>query len=234
MLYSTKSAACQINANYLQNFQKPLDVYSTTAASGAQLIDSQFSNVGSPAWWFNSATLNASAPLIWQALNNSEVVLSPSVTTTSTPLATSSTADLAASSDGGDEGDVAASTTSSSSFTQPTRAPTASRTFARRQAAPTTATAKTGTAPTPTQPQPGASTTPASAAYLIAIVANVNAQFVQPSSTASAAAGGSSSGPSTGLAMIILCASRLAFDRPICEVEPNAAVRAGDRGLCSS
>lgn len=64
MLYSLTSHSCNVNPEYLQNFEKPLDVFSAASLQGARLIESQFSNVLGAGYWFESGLLNSSAPTI--------------------------------------------------------------------------------------------------------------------------------------------------------------------------
>lgn len=64
MLYSLTSHSCNVNPEYLQNFEKPLDVFSAASLQGARLIESQFSNVLGAGYWFESGLLNSSASTI--------------------------------------------------------------------------------------------------------------------------------------------------------------------------
>ncbi|PLW21874.1 hypothetical protein PCANC_03348 [Puccinia coronata f. sp. avenae] len=64
MLYSLTAHSCKVNPEYLQNFEKPLDVFSAGNLQGARLIESQFSNVLGAGYWFQSGPLNSSAPAI--------------------------------------------------------------------------------------------------------------------------------------------------------------------------
>lgn len=87
---------CQINQDYLTNFDKPIDVYATSSKQGARLIENQFSNVDRGAYWFDSAVLNRSTTAIDQLLNQGSLAQISALTTytpTPPPLesATSST-----------------------------------------------------------------------------------------------------------------------------------------------
>lgn len=42
MLFSLTARSCSVNAEYVSNFEKPLDVYSSGNLQGARLIESQF------------------------------------------------------------------------------------------------------------------------------------------------------------------------------------------------
>ncbi|WAQ86802.1 hypothetical protein PtA15_7A531 [Puccinia triticina] len=70
MLYSLTSHSCVVNPEYLQNFDKPLDVFSAANLQGARLIESQFSNVLGAGYWFQSGLLNSSAPTILEQIKS--------------------------------------------------------------------------------------------------------------------------------------------------------------------
>ncbi|KAH9454799.1 hypothetical protein Pst134EB_014860 [Puccinia striiformis f. sp. tritici] len=70
MLYSLTSHSCEINPEYLLNFEKPLDVFSAANLQGARLIESQFSNVLGAGYWFQSGLLNSSAPTILEQIKS--------------------------------------------------------------------------------------------------------------------------------------------------------------------
>ncbi|KAA1072230.1 hypothetical protein PGT21_030716 [Puccinia graminis f. sp. tritici] len=70
MLYSLTSHSCEVNPEYIQNFEKPLDVFSAANLQGARLIESQFSNVLGAGYWFQSGLLNSSAPTILEQIKS--------------------------------------------------------------------------------------------------------------------------------------------------------------------
>lgn len=84
MIYSLHSTTCQVNQEFLDNFEKPLDVFSSGNLQGSRLIESQFSNVLGSGYWFQSDLLNASTSNILQQMNStglphdSQAPLSPS------------------------------------------------------------------------------------------------------------------------------------------------------------
>ncbi|KAK4693612.1 hypothetical protein P7C70_g8891, partial [Phenoliferia sp. Uapishka_3] len=95
LLYSVTSQGCLINQDYLQNFQKPLDVYATRDIQSARLIENQFGlNVGASAYTYNSGILNSSSNSISQLLASDSLdilgdiivtsIISPSTTFLST------------------------------------------------------------------------------------------------------------------------------------------------------
>ena len=81
LLYSTTSAACIMNQEYLDNFEKPIDIYSTRSIQSARLILSQFLNVDPSSRAYNSGLLNSSSELIWNELNQT-LQLDPAAQTT--------------------------------------------------------------------------------------------------------------------------------------------------------
>lgn len=70
VLYSLTARSCSVNQEYLTNFEKPLDVFSSANLQGARLIESQFSNVVGSGYWYQSDLLNASAPTILNEINS--------------------------------------------------------------------------------------------------------------------------------------------------------------------
>ncbi|GAA6026025.1 hypothetical protein JCM11491_000360 [Sporobolomyces phaffii] len=70
VLYSLTAQGCAINPEYIDKFEKVLDVYATTSLQNARIIESQFGNVNSSAWKYDSEALNASATLIEALLAN--------------------------------------------------------------------------------------------------------------------------------------------------------------------
>jgi hypothetical protein len=225
LLYSFTAAGCSFNTEYLDNYEKVIDVYSTSSLQSARtyrsapdqrlnlalgLIDSQFVNVGSAAYWFDSTSLNSSYTSIWSQLNDTLALLS-----TATPTATDTDAveptsfevpeaSLASTAEP-DAESTAATDEFPNYFTK-----RAYRTVFEKRQATTTAT--------PTRTSSDASTRPTTSlpAYLIAVLANADAVF-QTNSTASGTPGndsgsndnGNGGGAMTGLAMIVLCGSRL-------------------------
>lgn len=69
LLYSNTSAGCLINPNYIDNFEKPLDVFATLSRSDAVLIDSQFDHTSAAFYDFNPALLNSSFSSVTTLLN---------------------------------------------------------------------------------------------------------------------------------------------------------------------
>ncbi|KAK4050801.1 hypothetical protein OIV83_003222 [Microbotryomycetes sp. JL201] len=72
LLYSVTSAGCVMNQEYLDVYEKVLDVYATTTVSSARIIEQQFDNIGisDEAYSFDSARLNSSADAISLLLNS--------------------------------------------------------------------------------------------------------------------------------------------------------------------
>ncbi|WOO76999.1 E3 ubiquitin-protein ligase RNF13 [Vanrija pseudolonga] len=61
LLYTLYSSACLLNQNYIQNFEKPLDVFCTSSKDTARLFNSQFVNTNDTYFYFNAQQLNNSA-----------------------------------------------------------------------------------------------------------------------------------------------------------------------------
>jgi len=221
LLYSLTANACLMNQEYIQDFQKPIDVYSTTNLQAARLIDSQFQNVGSSAYWYNSAMLNASSSSIYSQLSNTAQVLSSaavsaSADTTSTDGTDTNNAtsfvvsDLTSISSTIDPNDGMNATMMTLNEAATTATPVTGR--AKRQAA-TSSTTHLTTASS-SHIAASAVVTSQAPAYLIAVLANVNTVFASNSSNGSSGNGtGSSSSTNssggqnmTGFAMIILYA----------------------------
>ncbi|GAA5912754.1 RING-H2 finger protein [Sporobolomyces salmoneus] len=215
VLYSLTAQGCSINQEYLSDYEKVLDVYATTSLQNARIIESQFGNVNSSAWSYDSAALNASSTLIEALLANNALSVNGNV-----PINVTSTED-------GDESVETSSPsstdseTSSTSFS-PSDAPivtsadtsdsTSSSTAGlrremKRQAVTTAPTvSRTSTRPTPTQTKASAIATVA-INYLGAVVAarNLTVGGLNASSAPTPSqSSNSNSGPNTGLAMIIL------------------------------
>ncbi|KAG0141165.1 hypothetical protein CROQUDRAFT_718293 [Cronartium quercuum f. sp. fusiforme G11] len=93
MLYSLTSKTCNVNNEYLTNFEKPLDVFSSGNLQGARLIESQFSNVVGSGYWYQSDLLNSSSSSILKEINQTGYSLpntpTPSPTTSSDSTSTS-------------------------------------------------------------------------------------------------------------------------------------------------
>ncbi|KAK4047886.1 hypothetical protein OIO90_006047 [Microbotryomycetes sp. JL221] len=72
LLYSVTSAGCVMNQEYLDVYEKVLDVYATTTVSSARIIEQQFANIGisDEAYSYDSARLNNSADVIASLLNS--------------------------------------------------------------------------------------------------------------------------------------------------------------------
>ncbi|GAA5867120.1 hypothetical protein JCM3774_004401 [Rhodotorula dairenensis] len=81
LLYSLTSEGCQINQEYLNSYEKVLDVYATTSLQGSRIIESQFAGVRSGAYAYDSAVLNASASMIDTLLNNNALSVNGNVPT---------------------------------------------------------------------------------------------------------------------------------------------------------
>ena len=202
-----------MNQDYIDNFEKPIDIYSTTSLQSARLINNTFSNVMAASYWYNSDLLNTSSSVIWSALNNTEYILSSSTSSdTATTDPSASTAQDAPQTDANGntiitllnpddftDGTSTASATSSSSNSTPATL----QKQKRQQPTPTSGTATlTGSGATST-----ATPTAAAGVYLIAVLANVNATFSQNNNTSTNPPNQNTGGTgSTGLAMIILYA----------------------------
>lgn len=58
LLYSTYSESCLLNPEYIDDFEKPLDVFATTARSDALLINNQFQHAAADMFYYNGTLLN--------------------------------------------------------------------------------------------------------------------------------------------------------------------------------
>ncbi|GAA5847659.1 hypothetical protein JCM3766R1_002441 [Sporobolomyces carnicolor] len=219
VLYSLTAQGCAINAEYISDFEKVLDVYATTSLQNARIIESQFGNVNSSAWKYDSEALNASATLIDALLANNalSVVGNVPINVTSTEdmddaaatetLAPSSTLDDGASPTSFSPSDVPVVTSSDGSNAAISTSPARLLRQMKRQAA-TPAPASSGTSTRAAATRTKASPIPTVAInYLGAVVAarNLTVGGLNSSSAPSPSTTSKShDGPSTGLAMIIL------------------------------
>ncbi|EGF97825.1 uncharacterized protein MELLADRAFT_114049 [Melampsora larici-populina 98AG31] len=69
VLYSLTTGSCSVNSEYLLNFEKPLDVFSSARLQGACLIESQFSDVVGSGYCFQSNLLKTLASTILDEIN---------------------------------------------------------------------------------------------------------------------------------------------------------------------
>ncbi|BGP02160.1 hypothetical protein NBRC10513v2_005806 [Rhodotorula toruloides] len=228
LLYSLHSEGCQINQEYLNSFEKVLDVFAATSLQGSRIIESQFTNVNMAACQYNSTTLNASYNAIETLLNsnplsvrgnvpiNSTSSLSADVAT-SVDVNASSTAPSvfdpnASDSAPGMSSDSAAPTDSSTSFPSLFSASIASPLMQPRQNTATSTSHATSTHSSATRTSsaaPAATTSNTIENYLGAVMAAANLTVgglnsASPTATASSGNGGPNT--STSLAMIILYA----------------------------
>ncbi|GAA98915.1 hypothetical protein E5Q_05603 [Mixia osmundae IAM 14324] len=199
MLYSLTSVGCLVNEEYLDNFEKVLDVFATTDVQSSRLIESQFSNVLPSSFQYNATLLNASADAIWTTLNHSVLPVVPaSDLSTTYPTSTSLDPNALSSTD------VATSTSAPDLFGDDgTTTALAKRQITAEHSTRTSAADASRTA------SPGS--TPSAAAlgnYLIAILATANATVSNSTSSPAGTIQGGSSGSkaSTSVAMIILYA----------------------------
>ncbi|GAA6020582.1 hypothetical protein JCM8202_006310 [Rhodotorula sphaerocarpa] len=216
LLYSLTSQGCQINPDYLANFDHVLDVYATTSLSGSRIIENQFNMVPPDAWAYNSSVLNASSSAIEQLLSNNALSVVGNVpTNASLEVPTSSAADPVVTGVFG-SGAVATSAdmTPPSLFSETAPAPSLQRrqqTSSARSSGSATHTSSTHVSATRT----AAHAAPSAQNYLGAVMAAANLtvgglQTASPSASAGTtqssgdSSGGGGSGASTSLAMIIL------------------------------
>ncbi|BGP26476.1 hypothetical protein JCM10295v2_005429 [Rhodotorula toruloides] len=233
LLYSLHSEGCQMNQEYLNSFEKVLDVFATTSLQGSRIIESQFTNVNMAAYQYNSTTLNASYNAIETLLNsdplsvrgnvpiNSTSSLSADVVTSvnvDASTTTPSVFDANASDAPGMSSDSAAATGSTTSFPSLFSASNASPLMQRRQntalsaqpASSTSHATSTHSSATRTSSAPSAARTSDTIEnYLGAVMAAANLTVgglnsASPTATAPANNGGPNT--STSLAMIILYA----------------------------
>ncbi|WVQ74747.1 hypothetical protein IAR50_004352 [Cryptococcus sp. DSM 104548] len=61
LLYTTMSTSCLLNSEYINDFEKPLDVFATRTVQVARVIDNQFVHTNDSFQDFNSTLLNESA-----------------------------------------------------------------------------------------------------------------------------------------------------------------------------
>ncbi|GAA5926121.1 uncharacterized protein JCM15063_000190 [Sporobolomyces koalae] len=213
VLYSLTAQGCMINSEYLNDYEKVLDVYATTSLQNARIIESQFGNVNSSAWQYNSEALNSSATLIEALLANNalSVVGNIPVNISSTEEADASMPSATSTSDTQTD-----SSTDSSVIPTATSSTTGMRRAVKRQAATTTApnaeTSRAAAASTSNRPSRTSTTravpSPTVAInYLGAVVAARNLTVGGLNSSAAPTSNQNNNkndGPSTGLAMIIL------------------------------
>ncbi|EGF98530.1 uncharacterized protein MELLADRAFT_79676 [Melampsora larici-populina 98AG31] len=95
VLYSLTARSCSVNSEYLLNFEKPLDVFSSANLQGARLIESQFSNVVGSGYWFQSDLLNSSASTILNEINQTGYAAAMAPASTLSVAAPESTPDAA-------------------------------------------------------------------------------------------------------------------------------------------
>lgn len=69
LLYSLTSAGCQISPEFIAEFEKPLDVFTTRSRDDAVLIESQFGHTSASFYDFSPALLNASFSSVVTLLN---------------------------------------------------------------------------------------------------------------------------------------------------------------------
>jgi hypothetical protein len=190
LLYSLTGEGCLINQDYLQNFDKVLDVYATTSLQGARVLESQFQNVGASAYSYNSKMLNDSASIVTALLASDALsvignIPSPPVESTSPDPTTSTLASLSPV--------LSVSTQSSIPSAVGTPTQTLAARHGRRQTV--------SSAPS--------SATTVGASYLAAVMASQNTTVgglldSTNNGTTTAQPSQNNSGPNTGLAMIIL------------------------------
>ncbi|KAM0790798.1 hypothetical protein ACM66B_004645 [Microbotryomycetes sp. NB124-2] len=229
LLYSVTSAGCVMNQEYLDVYEKVLDVYATTTVSSARIIEQQFDNIGisDEAYSYDSERLNSSADAISQLLNSNalsvignvpvngtmsdaddgEVSISESTDTAAATIETlvesgeqvSSTSTLEPTAMPGNSSTTAAEQTDNDEVVSPTPTPSRTRSLRRRQTASSSSTRSSI-----------ASSATTGLNFLGAVMAarNNTVGGLNPSATptpsASSSGGGGSS--NTGLAMIILYA----------------------------
>lgn len=196
LLYSLTGEGCLINQDYLQNFDKVLDVYATTSLQGARVLESQFLNVGASAYSYNSKMLNDSASIVTALLASdalsiignvpSPPVEAPVESLDPTPSTLPSLSPV-----------LSVSTLSSISSVVGTPTETLVARHERRQ----------------TLSSAPSSATTVGASYLAAVMASQNMTvggLLDPTNngTNTAAPSQNNSGPNTGLAMIILVSPR--------------------------
>ncbi|KAJ9101202.1 hypothetical protein QFC21_003421 [Naganishia friedmannii] len=73
LLYTTTAESCLLNDEYINNFEKPIDVFATNGKDRAKLIDDQFQNTNQTFWYYNGALLNESGALVNQSLISEDV-----------------------------------------------------------------------------------------------------------------------------------------------------------------
>ncbi|GAA6031613.1 hypothetical protein JCM8097_006549 [Rhodosporidiobolus ruineniae] len=227
LLYSTTSQGCQMNQEYLDGFEKVLDVFATTSLQAARIIEQQFINVNAAAYSYNSETLNNSASVIDTLLNSNALSVNGNVPVNSSssaadgsgPTSTSSAAATLESTGSDlpfnpDDNNDFGSATLTPSATMPSlfsdsAAPTR---LARRQAqaSSTSSTSESSLAGSATRSSVAPSSTSRSSTnYLGAVMAASNLTVgglltASPSASASGTGSGEGGGKSQSLAMLIL------------------------------
>lgn len=73
LLYTTIAQSCLINEDYLENFEKPLDVFATKSMSSAKLIEQQFNYTDTLYWQYNETLLNQSFQVVNDSLASNSV-----------------------------------------------------------------------------------------------------------------------------------------------------------------
>ncbi|BGP18490.1 hypothetical protein JCM10213_001194 [Rhodosporidiobolus nylandii] len=221
LLYSLHSEGCQITQEYLNDYEKVLDVFATTSVQASRIIEQQFANVNSAAYSYNSETLNASQAIITTLLDSNalavdgNIPVNASSSADAVPVSTFSLEPTAPSvfdpnGDSGSSNDSSASASATapslfSAFVQPPRL------FARQAISPTSASSSasstlagsaTRSAVAPT------ATTRTTTNYLGAVMAAANLTVgttgSSDGSSDSSGGGGGGGGSNQGIAMIVL------------------------------
>ncbi|ORX38610.1 hypothetical protein BD324DRAFT_621574 [Kockovaella imperatae] len=68
LLYTSTSQSCLLNQDYIQNFEKPLDVFATETVQVARVIDNQWTHTNNSFYWFNGTLLNISGTAVNESL----------------------------------------------------------------------------------------------------------------------------------------------------------------------
>ena len=70
LLYTATSQTCLLNEDYIQNFEKPLDVFATKTVQVARVIDNQWSHTNASFYYYNGTMLNISGSDVNQSLSD--------------------------------------------------------------------------------------------------------------------------------------------------------------------
>ncbi|ORY35619.1 hypothetical protein BCR39DRAFT_511164 [Naematelia encephala] len=70
LLYTAQSQSCLLNQEYIQDFEKPLDVFATKTVQVARVIDNQFVHTNDTFYTYNGALLNVSGTAVNDSLAN--------------------------------------------------------------------------------------------------------------------------------------------------------------------